>query len=194
MRDRSCLETLMALCAAAALVTAQAEPAAPPTATQAAPAAAAKPGKSTKLNKIDIGKVNVNAMRQTVETLREMKGALQAPFSNDPKHYDDMVCRFDDNEGFRAQGVLLECGTQGWFSMRRGAHTVGDMSGADASPVTLGHPWHTMRLLNHEQAQSLRELLKLLPPPGQGDVQLLDHGLHAGTRAAPAASTAPPPR
>ena len=118
-----------------------------------------------------------------------MKVALKAPFDNSPKHYDDMVCRIRDNDGFRAQGVLLECGTQGWFSMHRsGYHQNMAITDPDNAAITnLGHPWHIIRLLNHEQVDALRSVLGELPAPGKGDVQVV--GSEAQTPA-PAASTA----
>ena len=88
-----------------------------------------------------------------------------------------MVCRIMDNDGFRAQGAVLDCGTQGYYGMRR------EILHRDMDPTedvdstntpTRGHPWHIVRLLNHEQLAALRKVLGKLPPPGKGEVEILD--------------------
>jgi hypothetical protein len=113
-----------------------------------------------------------------VEVLQQMKTAIDAPFDNDPKHYDDMVCRITDNDGFRAEGAILECGTQGWFGMYRNKqHQASNPLATDlpgTPTASLGHPWHIERLLNHEQLAALRTVLDKLPLPGKGEVQIVD--------------------
>ena len=141
-------------------------------AVTAAPAASTAAGSTAEL-----GKVEVTGTKPLVEILQQMKTAINAPFTNDPKHYDDMVCRIENNEGFRAQGVVLDCGTQGYYSMRReimhrDMQVTEDV--AAAGTPTLGHPWHIVRLLNHEQVAALRKVLGKLPEPGKGDVEVLD--------------------
>ena len=121
---------------------------------------------SKHLDKMPLGQIEVTGMGPLVEALREVKVAVKRPFDNDPAHYDDMVCRLEENSGFRAQGTLLDCGTQGWFSMRRNEHGLGDTQAVS----TLGHPWHTLRALDSHQMAALRELLKELPAPDQGHV------------------------
>ena len=155
---------------------------APAPATTAAPAAASKT--------LELGSIEAKGLRATVEVLEDVKLAIKRPFDNDPAHYDDMVCLIKDNDGFRAQGAILECGSQGWFAMQREIHAR-DMSVTEqtdlTSTPTLGHPWHVERLLNHDQLGALRTVLGLLPEPGRGDVQVVDD-LHG--EKAPAASTA----
>ena len=47
---------------------------------------------------------------------------------------------------------------------------------------TLGHPWHIVRLLNHEQLEALRSVLGKLPAPGKGEVEILDEAPAPSTR------------
>ena len=149
-----------------------------PAVTQAtAPAPGSRPAVPAAGNIAELGKVEVTGTKPLVELLQQMKTAIDAPFSNDSKHYDDMVCRIVDNDGYRAQGAVLDCGTQGYYSMRRGILRRDMKLNADVdttSTATLGHPWHIVRLLNHEQLASLRKVLGKLPPPGKGDVEVLD--------------------
>ncbi len=172
--------TALCMLAGTALCIASAQAAAPVT-----PAPAAVTGT------LQLGDVEVKSLRATVELLEEMKTAIKRPFDNDPAHYDDMVCLLKDNDGFRAQGMVLECGTQGWFGMQREIHNRDMSVTEDASLTTtpaLGHPWHVERLLDHEQLAALRKMLGVLPETGKGDVQVVDD-LH-GTPA-PSAATAP---
>ncbi|MDE2345365.1 MAG: hypothetical protein KGL13_02745, partial [Gammaproteobacteria bacterium] len=104
------------------------------------------------------------AMKNMVEALRQVKVALHTPFSDNPKLVDQMVCRFGTNQpGHRTAGIL-ECGTQGWYSMRREATQLELLTGQAAVP-NRGHPWHGVRILDHTQLLYLRKLLKVLPPP-----------------------------
>lgn len=157
--------------------------AAVPAANTAAPAPAA--GTTTQL-----GKVEVNSIKPLVETLEQMKVAMTTPFDNDPKHYDVMVCRLKTAIDTRASGRILECGTQGWFNMQRSIYAREMNVVTDPSMTgtpTLGHPWHSERLLNFKQLQALRAVLGKLPQPGKGDVEVvLDDA-----QPAPAAGTAP---
>ena len=150
-----------------------------------APAAASAPPAATvkHLDKMKLGTVEVTGLKPLVEALRELKVAVKRPFDNDPAHFDDMVCRFDDHPLGTHTGMLLECGTQGWFSMRRNFYQYGGaMQGSEPAVSTLGHPWHSLRALDPGQLAALRELLKQLPPPGQGDVQIVDEAPAASTR------------
>lgn len=134
-----------------------------------------------------LGQVDVTGTRPLVELLQQMKTAIDAPFTNDPKHYDDLVCRIVDNDGYRAQGAVLDCGTQGYYSMRRTILHRDMVPTEDVdmtTTTTLGHPWHVERLLNHEQLAALRKVLGKLPAPGKGDVEILDD-----RSPAPAAAT-----
>lgn len=159
---------------------------APPASTAPAATTTAAPAVSTTAQ---LGKVDVTGTRPLVEVLQQMKTAIDAPYNNDPKHYDDMVCRIVDNDGFRAQGAVLDCGTQGYYAMRREILHRDMDPGEDVSlsnTPTRGHPWHIVRLLNHEQLAALRKVLGKLPAPGKGEVEILDDAAPG-----PAASTAP---
>ena len=111
-------------------------------------------------------------MEHLLKTLQQVKVALHKPFSDNPKLVDQMVCRFGTNQpGHRSAGVL-ECGTQGWYSMRREAMQLALMTGQAAVPAR-GHPWYSIRMLDHTQLLYLRKLLKVLPPPAS-DVQVIE--------------------
>ena len=127
-----------------------------------------------KSRNVHLGKIQVTGMKTLVETMQEIKVAVKRPFDNDPGHFDDMVCRLDDRQLGTHIGAVLECGTQGWFRMRRDEFQYGGaLSDGAVSAAALGHPWHTERALNPEQAGALRKLLRGLPAPGAGKVQLL---------------------
>jgi len=139
--------------------------------------AAIQPGTGKSVH---LGKIELTGVRPLVQTLQEIKVAVKRPFDNDPAHRDDMVCRLGDDELGSHLTMTLECGTQGWFSMQRSAYGYGGVMQSDAVAVSaLGHPWHVVRPLNTKQLQALRTVLKGLPPPGQGDVQLIQDDRHA---------------
>jgi hypothetical protein len=154
----------------------------------AVPAVSTPPAAATTTQ---LGQVEVNSIKPLVETLEQMKVAMTTPLDNDPKHYDVMVCRLKTSIDSRAGGRILECGTQGWFNMQRSIYAREMNVVVDPSMTgtpTLGHPWHSERLLNFKQLQALRAVLGKLPEPGKGDVEVvLDE-----TQPAPAAGTAPP--
>lgn len=137
-----------------------------------------------------LGQIDVKSIRPLVEVLEQMKTAITTPYDNDPKHYDNLVCRLRDPIDGRATGKILDCGTQGWYAMQRNIRAR-DMNVVEDTSLTttstLGHPWHIERLLNFKQLAALREVLGKLPPPGKGDVevQLEDD------QPAPPAATAP---
>jgi hypothetical protein len=141
-----------------------------------ADADAPTPAPAAATGKLELGSIDVRGIKATVELLEDMKLAIKRPFDNAPAHYDDMVCLIKDNDGFRAQGAVLECGTQGWFSMQRAIyHRDMTLNGHPdlATTANLGHPWHVERLLNHEQLAALRQVLGMLPAPGKGDVEVV---------------------
>ncbi|MDE1888123.1 MAG: hypothetical protein KGI32_08305 [Gammaproteobacteria bacterium] len=167
----------------------------PPNATTTAPApgtgshAQAQPGE--KPAAVELGKVNVTAMRRMIETLQQVKIALKRPFDHDPKHVDNMVCRL--YPGVVNVKPILECGNQGWFARRRdqtqgalagGWRNAGDAgmqqaldanSSATNSPSSeYGHQWHTVRAINRRQIIYFRQILNALPAPGKGEVIVVD--------------------
>jgi hypothetical protein len=149
--------------------------------TTAAPAAATSTAQ--------LGQIEVDSIKPLVETLEQMKLAMTTPFDNDPKHYDVMVCRLKTAIDSRAGGRILECGTQGWFNMQRSIYAREMNVVTDPSMTgtpTLGHPWHSERLLNFKQLQALRAVLGKLPEPGKGDVEVvLDDAVPAATTGSP---------
>ena len=167
--------------------------ASPPAASTAAPAADthAQAQPDEKPASIELGKVNVTAMRRMIETLEQVKVALKRPFDNDPKHVDQMVCRL--YPGVVYVKPILECGNQGWFARRRdqvhgslaggwrNAGSAGMQQALDANSLATnspsseyGHPWHSVRAINRRQIIYFRQILKALPAPGQGEVVIVD--------------------
>lgn len=138
-------------------------------------------GKSHPAN---LGKVNVTAMRQLVKTLQVVKVALNAPYSSDSSKANVVVCRIRNGHGYlnvqERMGAVLECGTNSWFTWAREACHIGGL-GACASMGTLAAAykpkgaWHSRRALNLQQVMALRKLLKELPPPGKGDVIVVNN-------------------
>ena len=137
---------------------------------------------------MELGKVNVKAMRELVKTMQQVKVALKRPYDNNPKHVDDMVCLLHP-VSFRHNQEVLECGNQGWFSSRRDitqralAGASGDWQRAanadsevanDGPSTEHGHPWHAIRALTGTQLMYFRQVLNALPAPGQGVVTVFD--------------------
>lgn len=134
------------------------------------PSASTTSLESTQSHKL--GKINVKAMQHLVETLQQVKVALHTPYSDNPKLVDQMVCTLGTNQPGHRSAAILECGTQGWYSSQREATQLGILTGQAAVP-TRGHPWHSVRVLDHIQLVYLKKLLKELPPPTT-DVQVIE--------------------
>lgn len=145
-----------------------------PASTSASAAVTAKNFQPGQGKSVHLGKIEVPGVKPLVETLQEIKVAVKRPFDNDPAHFDDMVCRLDAGTLDSHAGTTLECGTQGWFSMRRNQNQFGN--GDAAAVAALGHPWHTVRRLSGRQVKTLREVLRELPLPAHGEVQVIDDG------------------
>jgi hypothetical protein len=132
---------------------------------------------------VHLGNVKVTGARQLVQTLQQIKVALNKPVSFDHKHVDDMVCMLHaghQDSIFNRTSAVLECGSAGWFVMRlnaqRGAmdeRYYGSDPESRAAITTLGHPWHIERVLSYRQLAALRKLLKKLPAPGKGQVKIV---------------------
>ena len=132
-----------------------------------------------------LGTVHVEGLRELVKTLQQIKIALKRPIESNPRHLDDMVCiihsgRAGDSIHNRTDAVL-ECGTEGWFSMQMDAESLAAAQGYygpnaqwHASVVTLGHPWHTEKVLSFKQLAVFRKLIKKIPPPGKGVVKVVE--------------------
>lgn len=143
-----------------------------PTSTESTPAsahsvAASASTSQAKVTTAELGKVNVKATRQLVQTLQQVKVALKRPFDPSRNLEDAMVCRLWHG---RMSGAL-ECGTEGWFTRRRD-DAQRAWRGMGPAPV-IGHPWHSMHPLNYRQMMVFRKLLKEFPPPGSV-VQIVD--------------------
>ena len=110
---------------------------------------------------VNLNNVQVKGIKELVRTLQIVKIALKRPYDNNPKHVDDMVCEL--KTGLRPS---LDCGTQGWYRMRRTKWQLAFACGCDAESPTIGHPWHSVHYLSHTQLMYLRRLLGRLPPPG----------------------------
>jgi hypothetical protein len=110
----------------------------------------------------NLNKVQVKGIRQLVHTLQTVKIALKRHFNNDPKRVDEMICEFNDDD---RSAPFLDCGTQGWYRMRQEATQLSLECRCDSTAPTLGHPWHSVRYLNHTQIMHLKNLLKKLPAP-----------------------------
>ncbi|MGH8373478.1 MAG: hypothetical protein ACRETO_12205 [Gammaproteobacteria bacterium] len=117
----------------------------------------------------NLSKVQVTGIRELVHTLQTVKVALKRHFNNDPKRVNEMICEI--NGGLNP---TLECGTQGWYRMRREAYHLGFLPAGNgfaggelgqAAVPYLGHPWHVVHPVNHTQLMYLRKLLKKLPSP-----------------------------
>src|SRR5579859_5808489 len=68
------------------------------------------PASPKHLDKIQLGKIEVEGMKPLVEALQEIKVAVKRPFDNDPAHFDDMVCRLGDDQLGSHMSSTLECG------------------------------------------------------------------------------------
>lgn len=158
--------------------------ASPPAASTAAPAAGThvQAQTGTKPASVELGKVNVKAMRELIRSLEVVKVALKQPFSSDPAEANTVVCRIIQSHGHlnvqERIGAVLECGTNSWFTWRKDAcRNVGlaqCASGSYGLAFKRQGAWHSMRPLNLRQVMYMRQLLKTLPKPGKGDVVVLD--------------------
>lgn len=92
---------------------------------------AADPGATLQL-----GTIQVKGDQQIIAALQAIKLALKAPYSNDPAHADDPVCRIEKQLGETRE--YLNCGTNRDLAKRRDATqlsvetgTLGTAPGAD---------------------------------------------------------------
>ncbi|MHB8405381.1 MAG: hypothetical protein ACYDCJ_08175 [Gammaproteobacteria bacterium] len=125
---------------------------------------------NTKSKTTNLGKINVTAMRELIKTLQVVKVALKTPFSDHAADADQVVCRLNTSGGYG----YLDCGTQGWYTMRRDSFGTVLLNGTMIPQPTRGHPWHSVCQLNLRQLMNLRALLKKLPAPGKGGVVVVD--------------------
>ncbi len=144
---------------------------------------ATPPSSSAKSKTTNLGKINVTAMRELVRTLQVVKLALNEPFSSSRAKADTVVCRIITGYGYvhvqERMGAVLECGTNSWFTWKRDTchdrYPVGCISnGPGAAAYKRKGAWHSMHTLNLQQVMAMRTLLKKLPPPGKGEVVVID--------------------
>lgn len=147
-----------------------------------------------------LGNITIVGQQKIVNALRAIKLALRTPYSNDPAHADDVVCRI--NKGLGEQHEYLDCATNKNYSKRRDATQMSVLVGTLGIPdggvsqlfaaMIATQPEH--RLHVPVQGGALQALLAQVPDdarvvePGEG-VQAVPA---ASTVAAPAGSTAGP--
>jgi hypothetical protein len=165
-----------------------------PMTSQAADADTAAAEDSTTLQ---LGTVSVVGNQKIVETLRAIKTALKTPFSDDPAHAHDVVCRIE--KGLGEQHEYLDCATNRDYSRRRDATqtaiAIGTLGagGTDLLRSFLAaQPMHKLRV--PVQGGALQAVLQQIPDaPAQADETMKRGAVPAAaTRATPAAATTSP--
>ncbi|MDE2091913.1 MAG: hypothetical protein KGJ08_08445, partial [Gammaproteobacteria bacterium] len=153
----------------------------PPSVAAAATISASPPAEQTK--SANLGKINVTATKELIKTLQVVKVALNQPFSSSRGQADAVVCRIITGHGHlnveERMGAVLECGTNSWFTWRRekckntidSADCVANVSSA---AYQRKGAWHSERAISLTQLAALRKLLDALPPPGKGQVVVVD--------------------
>ena len=180
---RSIIVTAFWLCLMSTSLT-QAVHASPPQ-TSATPGKTASPPAASRQapQSTTLGKINVTATRQLIKTLQSVKVALNASYSDSPDQANAVVCRIRTGHGYlyaeERMGAVLECATNSWFTWRRencksAMDTADCASEMDTAAFKRKGAWHSMRPLNFKQLAALRQLLKSLPPPGKGQVVVVD--------------------
>lgn len=155
-----------------------------PTALYAADAPAA--GEPT----LQLGTVEVQGNQQIVATLQAIKLALKAPFSNDPAHANDPVCRIEKSLGEARE--YLNCATNRDYIVRRDATqlavengTLGVPGGADLLRSFLARqPDHRIHM--PVKGAGLQALLARIP---DAPVTVPAADTQAAPKAVPAAAT-----
>lgn len=145
-----------------------------------------------------LGKISVTGQQKILSTLKAIKLALHTPFSNDPAHADDMVCRID--KGLGEEHEYLDCATNRNYTRRRDAvHTAG-LTGTTGIPVggelqmfnalIATQPEHSLHV--QVQGGALQALLARIPADATVVVPAAATPLApaAATQAVPAAATA----
>ncbi|MGH8415286.1 MAG: hypothetical protein ACRESX_11205 [Gammaproteobacteria bacterium] len=139
---------------------------------------------ATNGQNVKLGKINVTAMKELVKSLEVVKVALNEPFSTNRDKADVVVCRIIEGHGHvhveERMGAVLECGTNSWFTWHKDRCRIGGLAactpnGTGAAAFKRKGAWHSMHALSLTQLMHLRQLLKELPPPGKGDVVLVDN-------------------
>jgi hypothetical protein len=136
---------------------------------------------------LQLGVVSVKGQRDVMNTLRSIKLALKTPYSDDPAHADDLVCRIEKQLGEAKE--YLDCGINRDLSQRRDSTQTTIFSG------TLGVPNGT-DLLRSFVAKQPQHHLRV--PVNGGNLQKVLEQIPdapvaaAGTAMAPAAASGAP--
>ncbi len=137
---------------------------------------------------LQLGVVSVTGQHDVISVLRSIKLALKTPYSDDPAHADDMVCRIEKQLGEAKE--YLDCGINRDLSKRRDSTQMSIMSG------TLGVPPHTDLFQSFVTAQPQHHLRV---PVNGGNLQAVLQQIPdaqtvvaASTTVAPAAATGAP--
>jgi hypothetical protein len=94
---------------------------------------------------LELGSIHVSGKIQVAQVLATIKQALKAPDSTDPKHRDDLVCRFVRE--LADPRTYLDCATNGTNSQRR-ANTQTSRMAATCSSQTCDKP-HDFQSIAH---------------------------------------------
>lgn len=150
---------------------------------------------------MQLGTVQVHGNEKIMATLRAIKLALKSPFSNDPAHADDPVCRIEKSLGEARE--YLNCATNRDYIKRRAATqlsvetgTLGVPGGADLLRSFLAQePDHRIHMA--VKGAGLQALLAQIPDaPAEAPAAATSAAPKsvpaAATQKAPASATAQP--
>ncbi|HVC37290.1 MAG TPA: hypothetical protein VNF46_02700 [Gammaproteobacteria bacterium] len=155
----------------------------PPDASPATARASPSASPTKAPQSANLGKINVTAEKELIKTLQVVKVALHEPYSDSRAQADVVVCRIIQGHGHldveERMGAVLECGTNSWFTWQRErCQNSPDLAACAADVSSAAYKrkgaWHSMRALNLKQLGALRQLLNTLPPPGKGQVVVVD--------------------
>jgi hypothetical protein len=143
---------------------------------------------STDQPVLQLGVVSVTGQHDVISVLRSIKLALKTPYSDDPAHADDMVCRIEKQLGEAKE--YLDCGINRDLTRRRDTTQMSILSGSLGLPpgsdllrsFITAQPQHHLRV--PVNGGNLQAVLQQIP-----DAQTV---VAASTSIAPAAATAAP--
>lgn len=160
---------------------------------------------STNSKSVQLGKVNVNGIRELVRSLQTVKVALKEPFSSSADKANVTVCRFIHGAGHTSaeerMGASLDCGSNSWYTWRKDACHLALMAKeygncADGQLTSAAYKrngaWHSVRYFNLTQLMYLRQLLKKLPPPGSSEKIIVEWSQQNSVKPANNTGSTPP--